>query len=76
MNAITESIVTIILAIVGLAMVAVLVSRGAQTSSVIQAGASGVANDIGVAISPVTGANIGYTTGYPSSNTLINAFGT
>ena len=44
MNSIVEAIVTIALAVVGLAIVSVLVSKNAQTSAVIQASASGLAN--------------------------------
>jgi hypothetical protein len=75
MNSIVEAIATIALAVVGLAIVSVLVSKNAQTSAVIQAGASGLANNLGVAESPVTGAQISYTTGYPSSNSLSLGFG-
>lgn len=42
-------------AIVGLAMVAVLVSQRAQTAAVFQAFASGTSSVIGAAVSPVTG---------------------
>lgn len=75
MNALMEAGVTIALAIVGLAIVAVLVSNKANTTGVIQAGASGFANDLGVAESPVTGASISYTTGYPASNSFAHSFG-
>ena len=75
MNSIVEAIVTIALAVVGLAIVSVLVSKNAQTSQVIQASASGLANNLGVAESPVTGAQISYTTGYPASNSLGMGFG-
>jgi hypothetical protein len=53
-------------AIVGLAMVAVLVSQRAQTSSIIQALASGTGSVIGAATAPVTTAgqsNTGVTGG-------------
>jgi hypothetical protein len=75
MNSIVEAIMTIALAVVGLAIVSVLVSKNAQTSQVIQASASGLANNLGVAESPVTGASISYTTGYPASNTMGYGFG-
>jgi PRD1 phage membrane DNA delivery len=75
MSSLVESLTTIVLAIVGLAIVSVLVSKNAQTSSVLQAGFSGIANNLGVAESPVTGANISYTTGYPASNNLSVGFG-
>lgn len=53
----TGMIVGIFGLIVGLAMVAVLVSQKAQTSSVIQAIASGGSSLIGAAVAPVTGAS-------------------
>lgn len=49
--------------IVGLAMVAVLVSQQAQTSSVIQALSSGGASLIGAATAPVTGGGQSSSTG-------------
>jgi hypothetical protein len=65
MNQLTEGIVTVALAIVGLATVAVIVSRNAQTPAVIQAGASGFVNSLGVAEAPVTGARYTINTAYP-----------
>ncbi len=47
--------VTIGSAIVGLAILAVIVSRNSATSDVISAAASGFAQDISAAVSPVTG---------------------
>jgi hypothetical protein len=66
MNSITEAGVTIATAIVGLAIVAVLVSKNAQTASDIQAAASGFGNSIGEAISPVTGNGATPNLSYPS----------
>lgn len=51
----TPALVAVIASIIGLAIVAVVVSKNAQTSSVIQAGASGLASIIGAAVSPVSG---------------------
>lgn len=65
MNSITEAIVTIATAIVGLAIVADLVSRKAQTPQVIQSAASGFVNSLGVAEAPVTGAQYSINTSYP-----------
>lgn len=67
-NSIVESITTIALAVIGLAIIATLVSKNANTAGVVQAGASGLANNIGVAESPVSGSQISYTTAYPSNN--------
>jgi PRD1 phage membrane DNA delivery len=52
-----ESVTTVAVAIIGVALLAVLVGSNARTSQVIQAGASGFAQDLQVAISPVTGGN-------------------
>lgn len=65
MNSIFEGIVTIVLAIVTVALVATLVSRNARTPEVAQSFFSGIGNTLGAAMSPVTGANISYNMGYP-----------
>lgn len=67
MSPIIEAVVTIALAIVGLAIVSVLVSGRAQTSSVVQSIASGFGNSLGVAEAPVTGTNLSLSLGYPGS---------
>lgn len=53
------AIVSVVLAIIGLAALATILSSKAQTSQVIQAGSQGLATDIGAAVSPVTGGSIG-----------------
>lgn len=68
MNAFWETIITVTSGIVGLAIVAVLVSRRSQTPAVIQSAASGFANNLGVAMSPVTGLGYNINTSYPSGN--------
>lgn len=60
-----ESIVALI---VGVAIVALIVSPKAKTSSVIQAAASGLGNSLAVAEAPVTGASTPITLAYPSDN--------
>lgn len=75
MNTIVEAGLTIALAIIGLGLAATLVSKNAQTSNIIQSAASGLGNDIAVAQSPVTGTSVPINLGYPSSNSLINGFG-
>jgi len=62
-----ESIVTILTAIVGVAILALLVSRRSNTAGVIQAAASGFSNALGTAVSPVTGASINFNVGYPAT---------
>jgi hypothetical protein len=49
------SIVTVLTAIIGVAILAVLVSRNSQTTNVINAAASGFATDLKAALSPVAG---------------------
>jgi hypothetical protein len=49
------SLVTVATAIVGVAIIAVLVSNKAQTGSVIGAAGSAFAQDLAAAVSPVTG---------------------
>jgi hypothetical protein len=49
------AIVTVLTAIIGVAIVAVLVSNSAKTTGVIGAGASGFSQMLGTALSPVTG---------------------
>jgi hypothetical protein len=65
MNTFFEALVTIAVAIVGLATVAVLVSRKAQTPQVIQAAGSAFNNALGVAEAPVTGAQYQPNLSYP-----------
>lgn len=55
MNSITESVVTVAIAIVGLASLAVLVSRNARTTEIIEAGGNAFENSLLAAILPVTG---------------------
>lgn len=55
MDRLTESVVTIAVAIIGLATLAVLVSRNANTSQVIGSAGRAFSDSLGVAVSPVTG---------------------
>lgn len=68
MRELIEATVTIALAIVGVAFLAVLVSRNAQTPAVIQAAASGFGNSLDVAISPVTGKAVAPNLSYPGNS--------
>lgn len=47
--------VSVLLAIIGVAVIALLVSNQAQTSKVVSAGGSGFASALTCALSPVTG---------------------
>ena len=66
MGNITETVVTIATAIVGVALLALIVSRRRNTAGVIQAAGSAFGNALGVAVSPVTGAQTNLNLGYPS----------
>jgi PRD1 phage membrane DNA delivery len=50
-----SGVVAILLALVGVAIVALLVSRSAQTGSVLSAGSSAFSGSLACALSPVTG---------------------
>jgi hypothetical protein len=58
MNEIWSGVITIATAIIGVAILAVLVSNRANTAQVIQAATGGFAQDLMAAESPVTGNNI------------------
>jgi hypothetical protein len=62
----------IITAIIGLAIISVLVSKSSNTVSVIQAGASGLGTILGAAVSPVTGTS---TSGVGTGGLLSNSSG-
>lgn len=55
MNDFVGPIVTVLTAIVGVAILAVLVSRNSNTAGVIKAGSGGFSSMLGTALSPVTG---------------------
>lgn len=74
MSPFLESLTTIALAIVGLAMLAVLVSRKANTAGVFQSVASGFGNTLGVAEAPVTGASYAPVLSYPGQD-MSTSFG-
>jgi hypothetical protein len=54
MNDITDAIVSVAVAIIGLAMLAVIVGRNAQTSSVIKSMGDAFSSALKTAVSPVT----------------------
>jgi hypothetical protein len=54
-----DTITSIVTAIIGLAILSVIVSKQANTTGVIQAASSGLASDIQAATSPITGAGGG-----------------
>ncbi len=59
MNGFMGSVVSIIGLFTGVAIVASLVSKNATTGSLISAGFSGIAQDIGAATAPLTGSSFG-----------------
>jgi hypothetical protein len=63
-ESIVTSATTVLLAIVGVAILAVLVSKQANTAGVLAAGSSGIASDIGAAVSPLTGGAFGLNAGF------------
>jgi hypothetical protein len=64
-------------ALVTVAIVAVIVSKNAQTPAVIQAAGSAFNNGLAVATSPVTGSSTAPVLSYPSSGSsdLLGEFG-
>lgn len=62
------SLVTIATAIIGVAIIAVLVSRSAATASVISSAGGALAQDISAAVSPVTGGGFGGFGGFTGGN--------
>lgn len=67
MSQLTEAAVTIAMAIIGLAIIAALVSRRSNTTGVVQAISSGFGNTLATALSPVTGAMAEPNLSYPGS---------
>lgn len=62
------SVTSVLLAIVGVAIIAVLVSRNANTAGVLSAGGRSFSESLGTALSPVTG------TGYLSGGTFTPSY--
>lgn len=67
MNSAGESIMSIATAIIGVAILALIISRKSNTVGVIQAGASGFVNALATAVSPVTGSTVNINSSYPGS---------
>ena len=63
--------VTILIGIVGVAVIAVLMSRQSNTTGLIQAGSQGFAQDLLCALSPITGGSCGGFGLTPSVNSTI-----
>lgn len=76
MDGVKDGLVTIGSLVIGVAVLAVILSPRAATAAVIQAGASGFSNALGVAMSPVTGASVAINTSYPNSGSPTLGLGT
>lgn len=59
MSEVGSALTSIIMAVIGVAIIAVLVSQKAQTAGVLQAGGTAISNVLGAALSPVTGSSLG-----------------
>lgn len=57
MNQILNGVIVVLTAIIGVAILAVLVSPRAQTAQVLQAGQQAFSGALGTALSPITGGN-------------------
>jgi hypothetical protein len=57
MNQLVNSVTVILAAIVGVAILSVIVSRNSNTAGVIKAGAGGFSQILGAAEAPVTGSS-------------------
>lgn len=64
MDHLTNAAVSVMIAIVGLATIAVLVSRNANTSGVVTASGNAFSNALAVAESPVTGGGMNSFSGF------------
>lgn len=53
------AVVSIVLAIIGLASLSVVLSKNANTSGVLQSAAQGLSTDIGAAVAPIGGGGLG-----------------
>jgi hypothetical protein len=58
MNQVWGGVVTVLMAIIGVAILAVLVSKQSNTTSVLGAASSAFTNSLGAALSPITGQTI------------------
>lgn len=75
MNQIGPGIITVIGGIIGLAIIAVLVSRNAQTGNVLTAAGQSLAGIIGAAVQPVSNASNLNQFGSTGFNALAQQFG-
>ena len=70
-----SSITTVVMAIIGVAILAVLVSRNSNTSGVLTAGGGAFSNILGAALSPVSGSGVlGGGRGFTGGGVSIGGF--
>jgi hypothetical protein len=60
----SEQIVTVAVAIVGVAILAVIVSKNSNTAAVIKSTGDAFSNALSVAVSPITGRGVGMATSF------------
>ena len=70
MDSVSPTLITIVTSIVGLAMVAVIVSQRAQTPTVITSAGSALASVIGAAVSPLGGGGNDGATNFSSAGNV------
>lgn len=70
MDEIWRGVVTIAVAIIGVATLSVIVSKNAQTPQVISSAGNAFANALGAAVSPVSGGMSSVNLGVPLSSTF------
>lgn len=75
MNSTVATIVGILTAVLGLALVSVLISRSANTAQVIGAASQGFGGIIATAVSPITGSTGGGAAGFGGFSALGNSGG-
>ena len=64
MNQLVNSLTVILAAVVGVAILSVILSKNSNTANVLSAGAKGFSDILGAAEAPVTGNTIGGGSGY------------
>lgn len=67
MGDLAKELATVLLGIIGVAVVAVIVSKNSQSPAVIQSAGSAFSNALDVAVSPVTGKAAVPNLSYPSN---------
>lgn len=75
MNEVTTAIVSILTAVIGVAFLATIVSKNANTAGVISAGSSGFSQILNTALSPVTaGGGFASLGNFNTSNINVTGF--